>query len=581
MSESGRNLITTSLKSTWEKNNQVLYLNYGCILYGDEREIRGDPDAIVARPFGIKSCEKNAAQLLIRKYEDILHEKLVTLLNAHHGTSFSNRFWKIIVGHWLRRYVEAIYYRYGVIKQTLGENDICGFSAVDSDRVNLIPRDSKHALELFDDDEWNSEVYGIIIRAIAPLQLKGRYVNSQIKKTTHSNNKSLKNKLKFFLQMISGKFVNDSDGLMINTYLGSWQNQKLAIELGQLPQYWLCEELDLNISPSIETRNRIQFEYMPSSNDEFLNILGELMLSCIPASYLEGYSDLLKKTTDLKWPKNPRFIFTSNEFDTNDLFKLWTALNVERGVQYIVGQHGNNYGTSRYDAPTIEELTSDKFLTWGWSGSLNQHRKAFMLKPLLKLKRAQKKNLLLIEQYRYQRIKAWDTDYEFKKYFMEQQQFVSILDSNINKNLSIRLHSGHRSDKWFAQDRWRNFSSEVFISDKDSFVTALSSSKLVVFSYDSTGILECLASNVPMIAFWQNGLSHLSDEAKLDYQELVDVGIVHFSPMDAANKVNEIWGDIDGWWQSEIIQNAKDKFKKKYANVNQNIVKRLKEIIVN
>ena len=40
---------------------------------------------------------------------------------------------------------------------------------------------------------------------------------------------------------------------------------------------------------------------------------------------------------------NPEFIFTSNNFHTDEIFKLWSAIKVERGTKYYIGQHGNNY----------------------------------------------------------------------------------------------------------------------------------------------------------------------------------------------------------------------------------------------
>ena len=50
----------------------------------------------------------------------------------------------------------------------------------------------------------------------------------------------------------------------------------------------------------------------------------------------------------------------------------------------------------------------------------------------------------------------------------------------------------------------------------------ISRSRLVVPSYDSTGMLETLNLNIPTLAFWQNGLDHLENSVKPLYQKLVD-----------------------------------------------------------
>ena len=66
--------------------------------------------------------------------------------------------------------------------------------------------------------------------------------------------------------------------------------------------------------------------------------------------------------------QNPKFIFTSNSFDTDEIFKQWVARNVEKSVPYFVGQHGNNYGQNIFEGRSIwpERSTCDSFITWGW-----------------------------------------------------------------------------------------------------------------------------------------------------------------------------------------------------------------------
>ncbi len=107
----------------------------------------------------------------------------------------------------------------------------------------------------------------------------------------------------------------------------------------------------------------------------------------------------------------------------------------------------------------------------------------------------------------------------------------------------------------------------------------IAQSRLIVHSYDSTGILETLAQNIPTLAFWQNGFDHLRDSAKPYYQLLVNVGIVHLKPESAAAKVCEIWDDVEGWWAQSAVQEARKQFCDRYARVSQNPVNELKKIL--
>ena len=57
-----------------------------------------------------------------------------------------------------------------------------------------------------------------------------------------------------------------------------------------------------------------------------------------------------------------------------EIFKVWTALKVEQGTPYFIGQHGNEYGTNVWESNSKcpEQTTCDKFITWGWKEGENK-----------------------------------------------------------------------------------------------------------------------------------------------------------------------------------------------------------------
>ena len=105
-------------------------------------------------------------------------------------------------------------------------------------------------------------------------------------------------------------------------------------------------------------------------------------------------------------------------------------------------------------------------------------------------------------------------------------------------------------------------------------------SRLVVHSYDSTSFLETLSQNTPTLAFWQNNFDHLREIVKSDYQKLVDVGIIHLSAKSAADKVNEIWKDVDGWWHQNHVQDAIKKFCNIYAKKTNKPSKKMASLLL-
>ena len=107
----------------------------------------------------------------------------------------------------------------------------------------------------------------------------------------------------------------------------------------------------------------------------------------------------------------------------------------------------------------------------------------------------------------------------------------------------------------------------------------LSKSRLVVHSYDSTGVLESLASNVPTSCFWYGGLDHLLPREKPYYELLRGAGILADSPEQAALLVAEYWDNIDEWWESEKVQSAREVFCKQYARIEKHPIQTMKRLL--
>jgi putative transferase (TIGR04331 family) len=231
--------------------------------------------------------------------------------------------------------------------------------------------------------------------------------------------------------------------------------------------------------------------------------------------------------------------------------------------------------------PAIEEATADKFLTWGWTDGLPQHMPAFVFKTTGKKAGCYNPHggLLLIELHLNHRITTWDGTAEFADYFHDQQIFVSKLAIALKQNLTIRFHSAHKYMKWNEEARWQAFDPALKIDTGGIAICDLiAQSRLVVHSYDSTGILETLSQNIPTLAFWQNDIEHLRESAKPYYQLLVDAGIVHLSSESVAHKVNEVWEDVDAWWEQNKVQDARKQFCERYARQTQNPIRDLMHI---
>ena len=188
---------------------------------------------------------------------------------------------------------------------------------------------------------------------------------------------------------------------------------------------------------------------------------------------------------------------------------------------------------------------------------------------------------MLIEHGYIKHDATYDKKYTYLQYLEKQKEFVNYLDKKPREKLVLRLfNKKYRNDEWCEELRWTDFDPKIELDDGINKIESLiSKSRLVVYSYDSTGMLETLSDNIPTLAFWGKEVGIL-ESARPYYQLLVDAGIIHYSSKSIAEKINEVWDNIDNWWYEKNIQEARRLFCDRFARKTQNPVKELKQILL-
>lgn len=585
--DDSRYLITTDLEETWKFDTPVIFLGDWCLKYS-RRHIWNKMNAITAKPYGLGLKKKDADYLRARELEKIIFPSLCVELNNYHKTKHTERFWQIIVGHWLRIYIDTMINRINTLEECVQDYKLSGTTAFSGSNQNLVTENTLSFLKIVDDSYWNNALNIRILELLFPKKIKLNYVHNNDpiinlndrKAKTSSFNRKIK-RIVFFLARL---LVKNSNAFIYNSYLPRLEALKLQVLIKQIPMEWESPNFSYTLNPNQTIRRVMSNNYLVNTVSKTDQIIVRMLFEIIPTCYLENFESLCTFTKTLKWPSSPKFIFTSNSFHTDEVFKVWAAHKTESNIPYFVGQHGGNYGTSRYMNPSVEEATSDKFLTWGWEDKLLQHTPTFIFKGYNRKKNILNStgSLLLVEEHLCERSFRWDKTNEYKKYFEEQKIFISNLSREPSKSLLIRMHAMSKSIVGWEEDlRWKDFDSSIKIDYGTSeFEKLINKSKLVVYSYDSTGILELLSRNIPVIAFWQNGFDDLRDSAQPNYNLLLNAGLIHFSPISISNMINKIWGDINTWWQQDLVQIARNEFCNKYAKESKTPLSDLKNIFL-
>lgn len=587
MSDKPRFLITTADERSWRTDRPLLFLGEWCRLY-ERRGMWENLDAEVVPPYGWNKGQREADYAYVHGLCESLLLELSEALNRYHETKHSSRYWRIVLGTWLHRFTAIAFNRWATIQFALGSYDVSETVVLDFPRERLIPSDYLSFARLYRIDDWNHAIYGRILRDWTNVRCNAVAVDDISEKNrqfTLVPSITLKQHVKRFIatrtKALAEALSRPTDAFFISTYLPFIQECKLQLALGQIPVPRLSPPTK-KVAPDLYIRS--QFRLNTNGLRGFEHFIREIIPEQIPICSLEGYSALLESVANLPWPSKPRLIFTSNSFDSDEAFKAWAAAKIEMGIPYIIGQHGANYGTAQFAPSEIHEVaTADRYLTWGWEDNCTKHYPAAALTVIGKSSGRWNSGggLILVERGGGHREEPWDEVSVFKEYLENQFKFVERLPDYIKKKVTVRLYSAHLYLNWSEDLMWKERFPKIRLDlGAEPIGNLINSNRLIVFSYNSTGILETLARNIPTLFFWNPVHWPFRSNAQPYFDRLKQVGIFHETSESVSVKVNEIWDNVDGWWNQDDVQEARQVFCDRFARVSKNPIQELKAALV-
>ena len=110
----------------------------------------------------------------------------------------------------------------------------------------------------------------------------------------------------------------------------------------------------------------------------------------------------------------------------------------------------------------------------------------------------------------------------------------------------------------------------------------LINTKVSLFTFDSTGILENLSLNMPTLCFLDKGLKHINERNIEDYNLLINANILFTDKNKLIAHLTKYWSDIDKWWLDEKTQLSINKFNNRLnKSGGKNSIRDLANILAN
>ena len=92
------------------------------------------------------------------------------------------------------------------------------------------------------------------------------------------------------------------------------------------------------------------------------------------------------------------------------------------------------------------------------------------------------------------------------------------IDKNISNQTILRLDKDFKIyNHSFNKKILKMFNANNLFFGENKLDKLIEKSRLCIFTYDSTGILENLSLNIPTLAIWNNFDNHLNDEFREKY----------------------------------------------------------------
>jgi putative transferase (TIGR04331 family) len=436
--------------------------------------------------------------------------------------------------------------------------------------------DTADFFKIIHDPVWRSRRDQRILKF---LNFRGKFISKDFVKLDSGlvkpTEKTVVRKAKEKFQTLSMNFTRFNSSYFENTYLPPMTEGYVQILLGQFPvsnrsKNWRSH-IESNDAISPHRDSSLPPNYACTSLSSFEKFLMEELWTQIPRVFLENYAVVRQISLQIM-PRRAAYAFTSNSFHQDEVFKFWIAESKMAGTKYIVGQHGNNYGANLLVSENPEEMTCDTFLTWGWSSIDPKYLPSTCFNIAGRPQTTSSLGrVILVSKSMPGEDEAWDETKEYYDQLVQQHDFVDQLELEIQSNTTIRITPLNSRVGDSLPNSWSNDIGRCNLDFGEvSYRKIRTDYRLAVFSYDSSGLLEGLASNIPTMGFWLDGLDHLNDSAKHKYQHLIDAEIIFFDSKKCASKVNDIWEDVAGWWSSSKVQSARIEFCKDFCESSQN-----------
>lgn len=600
----------------WEMDKKILFIEDFFWMSQNSEMLQRYSYEIFDVDFDELGVDEDAMWLFAMRLVDMAAD----MLNQYNKVSFSRKYWQRVLFPWLRNFVPALYlrfYRLLALRQKYPQEN---FEALVFDEAGkpriLLNAEVLEQMEGEEADFYGWHLYSLILnRRNFNIKLcmhsAEKYMGESAEETSKHDMlqekqgliKRIWHRLKnpyAFLKAVAlyamDKIIPQAEPARVEMVLSDFGNRSLALKLkckslGKVE--WLPSDKPVWIQEVKQSRP-IQWELRGNLTEilrarmghvsDCQEVLMEVFFKEMPCSFLENFEACrsLRRWQYEKFPHLKYIISSAGAAFTES--KLALAEQGEQGVKFSFVTHGG-IRPSRMGKFGFGEVLSDVYYAWGsWGNDIDKNIMNCRVAPAEKL-------------YLYDRLSAkksadilyvgdWVSTVLHKLSFhtmgrilQKEKIFLKNLEAVVRENVIMRNYPVTAAS---LLDRWLKYAfPDIRISresDKEpfrneTFVHKLMGSRLCIFDHFETPFLEALYANKPFLLYFDKDFSHnyFDPDTEREYVKLMEeAGILQYGPEAAAKYLNEIYPQIETWWQEprrqEIVRILQERYTGKYVD---------------
>ena len=161
-------LATTAISDIWDVDSKLLILGSWCFTSGNREFIKSKDLTVANSPWKPAIKIKAASEYCAKVYEEYL-PKLSESLNATHHVKYPVSYWRILIGPWLRHFIEILYDRFSRMALAIKEFPDFYTHVLPKDKCSLTSADTRDFLaDRINDDYYSLKLFSVVARELCP-----------------------------------------------------------------------------------------------------------------------------------------------------------------------------------------------------------------------------------------------------------------------------------------------------------------------------------------------------------------------------------------------------------------------------